>query len=332
MIFIISCGRGTSENKRAFYYWKTTFTLSAYEKQSLVNLGIQKLYVRMFDVDWAAEVNDIIPVAEIKFAQKPPAQMEIVPTIYITNRAMQNINQQNVELSSKKIIAQVEGICRKNSITCKEVQLDCDWTESTRDTYFALLNYIKEYLHKQDKQLSATIRLHQVKYSRRTGVPPVDRGMLMFYNMGKLESSPQRKSIYNKEDADLYTGSLKSYKLPLDVALPVFSLIIQTREQRIVDLINKSYLKEIMQDGRFSKLKDDTYCVKSSFFLHGTYFMKDDILHVEQLSGDELMDASVSAADHLGKSLRTITLFDLDSLNLGNFNEKDIQHAFHNFN
>jgi hypothetical protein len=286
----------------------------------------------MFDVDWAAEVHDIIPVAEISFAEKPPAQMEVIPTVYITNGAMQNLNPQSVELSSRKIITQVEGICKKNAITFKEVQFDCDWNESTRGKYFALLSYIKEYVHKQHKQLSATIRLHQVKYFRRTGVPPVDRGMLMFYNMGKLESLARRKSIYNKEDAGLYIGSLKSYKLPLDVALPVFSLILQTRDREIVDLINKSFLNDIMRDSRFKKLRNDAYIVQGSFFLHGVYFMKDDILHVEQLSGDELLDASQSVADHLNRNTRTITLFDLDSLNLRNFNEKDIQQAFHNFN
>jgi hypothetical protein len=331
LVFLISCGRGTSENKRAFYYWRTNFTLTAYEKQALQNFGIQKLYVRMFDVDWAVEVHDIIPVAEISFTEKPPAQLEVVPTIYITNRAMQNLNPANIETDARKIIMQAESICKKNAITFSEVQFDCDWSESTRDRYFALLNHIKEYLHQQHKQISATIRLHQVKYSRRTGVPPVDRGMLMFYNMGKLESAIRRNSIYNKDDAALYINHLKGYQLPLDVALPVFSLIIQTREQRIVDLINKSYLKEITQDSRFTKLKDDTYSVKSSFFLHGTYFMKDDILHIQQLSGQELREASDDVSEHVDRVTRTITLFDLDSLNLGNFNEKDIQHAFHRF-
>jgi hypothetical protein len=332
VIFLTSCGRGPSDNQRAFYYWKTNFKLSSYEKQSLVNLGIQKLYVRLFDVDWAEEVQDIVPLAEINFSEQPPSQMEIVPTVYITNRAMQNLNSATMEVNSKKIFTQIEGICKKNSISFKEVQFDCDWSEGTRDKYFTLLNYLKEYLHKQNKQISATIRLHQVKYAKKTGVPPVDRGMLMFYNMGKLELTTRRKSIYNKEDAGLYIDYIKGYKLPLDAALPIFSHVIQTREQHIVALIHKSFLYDIPGDVRFKRMKDGTYMVQSSFFLHGVYFMKDDILYIEQLTPDELSNASESLSDHVSKIKRTITLFDLDSLNLRNFNEKDIQQAFRNFN
>lgn len=331
MTLISSCGRGTSNNQRAFYYWKTNFSLSAYEKQALHNLEIQKLYIRLFDVDWAPEVNDIIPVGEIKFSEKPPANIEIIPTVFITNRAMQNLKLQSIEVGAQKIMSQIEGICSKNSIPYNEVQIDCDWSDGTRVTYFTFLDNIKKHLHEQHKQISATIRLHQVKYAKRTGVPPVDRGMLMFYNMGKLESTTQRNSIYNKEDAGLYINYVHGYKLPLDAALPVFSQILQIREQKIVDLINKSFLYDIEHDNRFRKLPNGTYLVQNSFFLHGVYFMKDDILHVETITGDELLEASECLAGHLNKIKRTITLFDLDSLNLRNFNEKDIQQAFYFF-
>ncbi len=326
-----SCGRGTSENQRAFYYWKTNFHLTAYEKHSLHELGITKLYVRLFDVDWAAELDDIIPVGEITFSEKPPVSTEIIPTVFITNRAIQNLKLQNIDTAAQKIMSQIEGMCNKNSIAFKEVQIDCDWSDGTRVKYFTLLDKMKNHLHLQRKQISATIRLHQIKYSKRTGVPPVDRGMLMFYNIGKLEATTQRNSIYNKDDAGLYISYLQGYKLPLDAALPIFSQILQIRQQKIVDLINKSFVCDILKDDRFRKMPNGTYIVQSSFFLHGVYFMKNDILQIERLSGDELLEAAESLAGHINKSKRTITLFDLDSLNLGNFNEKDIQQTFSYF-
>lgn len=332
LIFLISCGRGTSENKRAFYYWKTTFHLTATERQSLTSLEIQKLYIRLFDVDWAAELNDIIPVGEIRFAEKPPANIEVVPTIFITNRAMQNLPLQSIETGAQKIMSQIEGICSKNSIGYTEVQLDCDWSDGTRIKYFALLENIKKHLHAQHKQISATIRLHQIKYAKRTGVPPVDRGMLMFYNMGKLEATTQRNSIYNKEDANLYINYVQGYKLPLDVALPVFDLLIQTRGKRIVDLIPKSLAYDILRENRIRKTKEDTYRAENTFFLHGVYFMEGDVIRIEHLSASELLEASESAAEHINKHPLTITLFDLDSLNLRNYDEKDIQQSFHYFN
>ncbi len=45
--------------------------------------------------------------------------------------------------------------------------------------------------------LSSTIRLHQIKYRERTGVPPVERGMLMFYNMGQFSADPEARAIFD---------------------------------------------------------------------------------------------------------------------------------------
>jgi len=54
-------------------------------------------------------------------------------------------------------------------------------------------------------------------------VPPVDKGLLMFYNMGKISPDLNaRNSIYNRADAEAYLESLPNYRLSLDVALPVF--------------------------------------------------------------------------------------------------------------
>ncbi len=71
--------------------------------------------------------------------------------------------------------------------------------------------------------LSATIRLHQVKYFETTGVPPVKSGMLMFYNTGDLENPSEENSILNIETAELYLSGLEDYPMQLDIVLPLFS-------------------------------------------------------------------------------------------------------------
>ena len=77
--------------------------------------------------------------------------------------------------------------------------------------------------------LSATIRLHQVKYYKQAGIPPVDRGMLMFYNMGKLNALTAENSIYNSNDAAGYIETVDDYPLKLDLALPAFSWAVHFR-------------------------------------------------------------------------------------------------------
>ena len=49
----------------------------------------------------------------------------------------------------------------KNGITCNEIQIDCDWTLDSRDTY---MKFIDVFKNQWNKTLSVTIRLHQVKY------------------------------------------------------------------------------------------------------------------------------------------------------------------------
>jgi hypothetical protein len=38
--------------RRAFYYWRTTFSLSDVERRAIADLGVTRLYVRAFDVVW----------------------------------------------------------------------------------------------------------------------------------------------------------------------------------------------------------------------------------------------------------------------------------------
>jgi hypothetical protein len=71
-----------------------------------------------------------------------------------------------------------------------------------------------------------------VKYRERTGVPPVDRGMLMFYNMGRFSADPEARAIFDLESARRYLARISSYPLPLDLALPMWSWTVAPRSLR----------------------------------------------------------------------------------------------------
>ena len=88
----------------------------------------------------------------------------------------------------------------------------------------------KEYRY----QLSATIRLHQVKYREETGVPPVDYGVLMYYNMGHI-SAMGANSIYDRSTALRYLGKLREYPLPLDIALPMFAWGVHSADGQVLN-------------------------------------------------------------------------------------------------
>jgi hypothetical protein len=306
--------------------------MSLPEIRFLSDLNIRKIYLRLFDVDWDNVLNAPIPLGEIKFNKLPDSTFSIIPVIYITNKAIANLPDQQVDGLADKILFRVNDILTYNKIKYRELQIDCDWSESTRSKYFLLISDLKKRLLPESKIISSTIRLHQIKYSSRTGIPPVDRGMLMFYNMGKINALDNLNSIYNEKDADKYTGAIKSYPLPLDVVLPMFGWVVHIRDNRITGLLNESMIPELDSDKRFKAWGKNSYSATESFFLHGNYFMKGDLLKIEESDPQLCRDAAIKAAANLNNSRRTVSIFDFDSLKITKYNEEDFTKIYNCFN
>ncbi|WP_449399704.1 hypothetical protein [Chryseobacterium wanjuense] len=58
--------------------------------------------------------------------------------------------------------------------TSNEIQIDCDWTAGIRDDYFKFLKELKKV---SGKEITCTLRLHQVKDKNLTGIPPVEKSI-----------------------------------------------------------------------------------------------------------------------------------------------------------
>jgi len=192
--------------------------------------------------------------------------------------------------------------------TPRELQVDCDWTDTTKGAYFELLRQLKGPV-----ALSATIRLHQIKYRERTGVPPVERGMLMFYNMGKFSADPEARAIFDVDAAQRYLARIADYPLPLDAALPIWSWTLQLRDDRVVDLLQSTDPDELATLDFLRPLAPDRYVATRNAFLHGVLLREGDQLKGE--TGDPLAAASMLAG-HLPRTTRSVTLFDLSERNL----------------
>lgn len=171
-----------------------------------------------------------------------------------------------------------------------------------------------------EKQLSATIRLHQVKYAQQTKVPNVAYGVLMYYNMGEINAGPG-SSIYDKTIADLYTYTLKDYPLPLKVALPIFGWAIHLRNGQVLGLRPKVTANALKTEAAFSAQKPDIFEVKRDVLRHGTYYRKGDVLKIESVSQEQLLEMAHDLGTHM--KVEEVIFYDLDALNLKNY-EKDI--------
>jgi hypothetical protein len=301
----------------SFYYWKTIFQLSPLEKSTLLNNQVQKLYIRYFDIDWNVKTNNPFPQSPIRFEENPK-DYTIVPVVYIKNKVLLNQNIDVLDLAQKTNDF-IQQINTKNKISCQEIQIDCDWTLGSRDNYLKFIECFKKI---SGKKLSATVRLHQIKYFKKTKIPNVDQGVLMFYNMGEI-APDSLNSIYDRNVAKRYLGSLKKYPLSINIALPIYSWAIHIRYGKVIGLRNKIDVKGFKKDSNFVLENSMWLKVKESNYKNGTFYKKGDVLKLEGITANDLLEMADDLEENTAALPAEIIFYDLDEFNIKNY-EKDL--------
>ncbi len=329
LTLLAACGKKNESITRSFYYWKSSLTFGAEGRRMLSDLQVKKIYLKFFDVD--VYDDQILPKSTLHVLDSVPAGVEIVPVIFITNATLKSANQYEVSALADKIIRKIKGIrnCFTDIPKFREIQFDCDWSEDTKDNYF---NLLKDFQLKYGEPvfLSATIRLHQIKYFEKTGVPPVKRGTLMFYNMGKIEAMMGENSIYNETDASKYLVNFDKYPLPLDVALPVFAWAIAYRDGQIVGLINDAE-DDLRKNESLRSIKENLFEVREVLRYRDLLLMPGDNLKFEEANPDDALSAAELIRPHLAKDSISVTLFDYDYNHLSKYETRSIEKIFSYF-
>ncbi len=306
-----------AEGPRAFYFWRTHLALSATEREALASLQVTRLFVHVFDVVRAPD-GTVQPVGMLTWADAHgvPADVEVVPTIFIREAVFRGASEGDPQALARKTWAAVSRIARGLDKQVQELQLDCDWSDGSREGYFAFLRALHDVAGPQVR-LSATIRLHQVKYRERTGVPPVERGMLMAYNMGTFDGDPAHRSIFDAEATAPYLARLSEYPLPLDVALPIWSWVLQVRQGHVVNLLQDVDPAELSSQSFLRPGADGQFTVESSSFFHGTLLRETDTLKPETVRVELTREASRLIVPKLAPhQRRTTALFELSDHSL----------------
>lgn len=314
LCFFISCQQ-QEKPSISFYYWKTIFRLSPKEKNTLTANEVKRIYIRYFDIDLSPQNQKPFPRTPIRFEEKTSG-FEIIPVVYIKNSVMLDKNLDVLDLAQKtnNFIQQINS---KNNIAIQEIQIDCDWTLKSKDNY---MRFIEAFKKVSNKKLSATIRLHQIKYFKKTKIPNVDRGVLMYYNMGKI-AVDSLNSIYDYNIANRYLSSLKNYPLPLDIALPLYSWGIHIRDAKIIGLRNKIDTNNLKNNNSFVLTKHNWFTVISSNFQNGVYYKKNDQIKIETISRTDLLEMANNLDKNISQNPKEIIFYDLDEFNFKNYED-----------
>ena len=292
---LLACGNGQGgPGLHSAYYWSTTFKLDDGQRQFMSQHGVKRLYVRYFDVvDIGGEPQ---PNATVRFAQQPPRGVEVVPTVFV----MPNCLGGDVADLAGKVVRRVAQISGQNGIgRVAEMQIDCDWTASTQQAFFAFMRAVRSEARKQHMGTSVTIRLHQLSQTP----PPADRGVLMLYNTGDVRNLGCHKPILDIADVRPYLKRLGDYNLPLAAAYPTFRLDVLFREGEFVGIVHRK--------DEYPILPTDSIAVRQPTLA--------DVMAVKRAVGRE--KASVNSE---------IIIYDISSPSYNHFNTKDYEEIFIN--
>lgn len=314
-----------------FYFWKTTYRQNPAEQQYVEKMRPASLYVRIMDIDLSPDGQQAIPISPITFKDKLPAKTGITPVVYIVNSLLNTTDSTELKTLAARIATFVQAKAEQaGKKDFKELQIDCDWTKTTRDKYFYFLRQLKKVPLLLNKEISVTLRLHQVKNIESAGIPPVKKVMLMCYNMGNLRKYGPQNSILDLHEMDIYLKDhLKNYPLKLDLALPLFKWAVVFRDKQYAG-ISKRLRPGQLQDKRlFKKLDVSLYQLLADLPEAG--LKKNDMVRWEYVSREQLFQAADFLSAYLPSSTFNLAFYHLDEQLLNDFKYDDLQKVIHRF-
>lgn len=297
----------SNNTTNAIYHWKTIFAPDHKEWEFLHRHNITRLYVHMFDVvaerNYESDRWDVVPIATTKFGQIDPKNVEnieIIPTTYITVEALREMKGKE-RYYAELLVERLRAMASYNQLgKIREMQFDCDWTASTRDSYFALCNAARNLMRKDSIALSSTKRLHQLSQE----VPPVDRGVLMLYNTGNLRSIKTKNSILDIKDVEPYLEQEIKYPIPLDYVYPTFGWGVK-----------------FYSGGSFKAIVSNPATETPE---------KDETIRVERPTVDEILEVKKLVEKQLGKPTIGNIIYHFDKEQLNHYTDDEISKIFSN--
>jgi hypothetical protein len=313
LLGVVACDSTTSPGKDySFYHWKTTYQPTTTSEKLISQGSADKEYVRFFDLVIQEKSDRVFPVATVQFSKEVKfVAQEIVPVIYIRNEVFlhKDGSEENIKKLAKNTADKIKRIQNKHligKVAVKQVQIDCDWTLSTRDRFFQYLKELKTQL--PGYMISSTLRLHQVKFKERTGVPPVDRVVLMAYNVGDLGDVKETNSIISNDVTAQYLKTLDDYPLPYDVALPLFEWGVLYRDGKLTGLL-KDITPTLLSSAFAKAEKDNQYIATSDSYVNGVFIYQGDVLRLETITKESLKELASMIKDASKSNAEYETIF-----------------------
>lgn len=300
------------------YYWKYNGPQNDLDTQVLQQYGFQHFYVKLMDVAFNPQSGTAAPKASLRQPKALEAAWNLphTPVVFINNNCFLNMDSAasrqlalDIDRYIKSYYRQLNVLYKGKVSEQKALQIDCDWTKSSKDRYFYFLQELKA-LNPQIR-LSATLRMYPYKYPGQMGVPPVDELSLMCYNLGKIKEFNTVNSILDVNELKTYLDNGQQYPKPLHIVLPCFGWMAWFRNGSYQHIL---YLTEDQLDkGHFAqKPNSNKYMAIKDTLMAGQYIRIGDILRSEWPAAKDL-EAAIDLVSRKEKDIQGISYFHYDT-------------------
>ena len=318
--------------KHSFYYWKTVFDISPQDREIFEKLDVKRIYLRFFDVVFSEKTGTAVSEKKVDF-RGGTAGYEVVPVVFMMPDSISKTETNKLDGLAESVIGLVRKMAADNNIKISELQIDYDWVPSTREKYFGFLKLLKKKMIKNDPSmsLSVTIRLHQVKYSKITGVPPADSFFLMAYNTGNINVFSEEAVMFNLKALRSYTGAANRYPQAVNVILPVFPSFYVYEGGRIKGIVTDIDDEKLKDRDCFIRKNGFRYVCRKNFNYRGYNFRIGQLIKIERVTINDL----VKALDILSTRMNLtgeISLYHYDKKFLAEVTDKKISRLDAAFN
>ena len=289
LAFLLSACSPKHRHGVDFYYWKSKCEIGETERDYFSQLESKRLFVRLFDVDVEAGKAVVVgPIQAFSKKQLPNDSTKVIPVVVITNPTLLDyVSDSAVDRLAANVNSTIEHITEAAGVAYNEIQIDCDWTQRTKEPYF---RFLKQLADQSGCSISCTLRLHQIRDRQKTGVPPVSRGSLMCYATSSPMEGDTHNSILDMELLKAYMADIDEYPLDFDVVLPIYSWGIVTNHVGEVKLIN-GLTEDDLSTSMFEKKDEHLYLIKEDGFLQGMYVNRGFTVKIENITPELLAEA-----------------------------------------
>jgi len=326
VLLAVSCAEKQEPKENSVYFWKTVYKNDSTENAFLAEHKIKKIYMRYFDVIVDPKTQKPKPNATITFKDIPSKDIEIIPTVFIT----ENCIQKNLDTLYKILADRILQINKTHKIPqAKEIQIDCDFTAKSMKKYYNFLSLLKNYLKEKAIKLSVTIRLHQLSME----VPPCDYGVLMLYNTGNYRDKKCENPILGFKEVKPYLKHLKKYGLKMRAALPNFKWQILFGKNGFKNIVYNQNLKD---STLFQKISDDVFMVIRSkdipvYISTETFNVMmsiSDTIYEKKADFKEIEKVMTEISEIRKDIVKSTIIYDLNSNNINNLTIKEYEKIF----